>query len=183
MLWSAMRSRSRIGRQLPVLLLSALVLGGCHDLDRFDTTSGDAYCGSIVTAPFIRDASYPPNMRMQLHLDTSSLTTAPGDLTTDDALCSSGPLFKSAQMRALDEVQSDPISQMQFGEGREHNFFAWVDTTCQGTVLAVVSLMKNDDVEVRLLKPEPAPPAGEKPHSGFAVFLLKRHKGDCGYSD
>lgn len=176
-----MQARGRHVVGLGAVFLSVLVLGGCHDLDRFDTTSGDAYCGSIVTAPFIRDASYPPDMRMQLHLDTSSLTTTPGDITTDDTLCSSGPLFQGAQMRALEEVQSDPISQMQFGEGREHNFFAWVDTACQGTVLAVVSLMKNDAVEVRLLEPEPAPAKGDKPHSGFAVFQLERHKGDCGY--
>ena len=181
MLRGAMQSGGRFGTKLPGLLLCALVLGGCHDLDRFDTSNGDAYCGSIVTAPFIRDTSYPPNMRMQLHLDTSTLTTTPGDISTDDELCSAGPLIKNSQMRALAEVQSDPLSQMQFGEGREQNLFAWVDTTCQGTLLAIVSLMQNDDVEVRLLKPEPAPPSGEKPHSGFAVFQLKRHKGDCGF--
>ena len=164
-----------------LVLLSALALGGCHDLDRFDTRNGDAYCGSIVSAPFIRDPSYPPSMRMQLRLDTNTLTTTPGTITTDDTLCSSGPLFKDAQMRALSEVESDPLSQLSFGEDREQNFLAWVDTTCQGTVLAVVSLMKNNDVEVRILKPEPAPPPGEKPHSGFAVFQLKRHTGACGF--
>ncbi len=181
MLRGAMQSGGRSGTRLLGLLVCALVLGGCHDLDRFDTSNGGAYCGSIVTAPFIRDTSYPPNMRMQLHLDTSTLTTTPGDITTEDTLCGAQPLFKDAQMRALSEVESDPLGQMQFGEGREQNLFAWVDTTCHGTVLAIVSLMQNDDVEVRLLKPESAPPAGEKPHSGFAVFQLKRHKNDCGF--
>ncbi len=43
-------------------------------------------------------------------------------------------------------------------------------------ILAVVSLLKNDDVEVRLMRP---PPPGEKP--GFGLFPMTRHKDDCGF--
>ena len=50
-------------------------------------------------------------------------------------------------------------------------------------LLAVVSLLRNDEVEVRLMKP-PAAPTGsatEPPPAGFALFQLTRHKSDCGF--
>ena len=54
---------------------------------------------------------------------------------------------------------------------------------CEGPMLAVVSLLRNDEVEVRLMKP-PAAPTGsatEPPPAGFALFQLTRHKSDCGF--
>ena len=86
-------------------------------------------------------------------------------------------------MRAIEQVQSDQLSLLEFGDGRELNFLAWVDSTCLGPVLAVVSLLKNDGVELRLLKPRPAPgenaPAAERP--GFIVFTLSRYDEGCGF--
>ena len=81
------------------------------------------------------------------------------------------------------------LSALTFGEGHEHDFFAWVDSTCQGTMLAVVSLMKNNYVELRLFKPAPLSPSTTPAESpGFAVFHLNPkplHKpekeGGCGF--
>jgi hypothetical protein len=67
--------------------------------------------------------------------------------------------------------------------GRDHNFMAWVDSSCAGPILAVVSLLKNDDVEVRLMRPPtpPARPNAPPREAGFALFPMTRHKNDCGF--
>lgn len=172
------------------LALAALAALGCQDVDRFDTEDGAAYCGSMISAPEFNEAltpaGVPSRLRLRLELDTDALTTRPGTLTSDDTeggLCSPASLFDQAPLRAIPEMFHDPLSSFEFGDGREHNFFAWVDSTCQGTVLAVVSLMQNDDVEVRLLKPAADPAEGATPaeRPGFGVFILKRRNSGCGF--
>ena len=174
-------------------LCLAFGLTGCDDLSKYQLSDSEAYCGSMVSAPlfhagFVAEGS-PPSLRLRLHLDIDKLTTEPGNLTSDDAnrgLCKDqgGALFDSARLRAIPEVLHDPISTLSFGEGREHSFFAYVDSTCQGTMLAVLSLMKNREVEVRLFKPMPET-AAESPASeqaGYALFYLKPRDADnCGF--
>ena len=128
----------------------------------------------------------PPNLEIALTLDTSQLSTVPGKLHSSDSkngLCPGQPLFDGADLRAIPEVEHDALSALTFGEGHEHDFFAWVDSTCQGTLLAVVSLLKNNQVEVRLFKPAhtPAPNAPPAAKPGFAVFHLEAQKGGCGF--
>jgi hypothetical protein len=176
-----------------ILLLGALSTLGCRDLERFDTSGDEAYCGAMISAPvfhegFVQDGA-PPTLRLRMELDSNNLTATPGRITTDDSergLCSdsSSPLFDDARLRAIPETLHDPVSTMDFGEGREHSLLAYVDSTCSGTMLALVSLMRNDDVELRLFKPAPAAaaeaPAAERP--GFAVFQLKRQTEEsCGF--
>ncbi len=159
-------------------MLSLVTLSGCRTLDRFDTTGDDAYCGSIVSAQFVRQG-YPPDMRLRLELDMSAWATNPGTITTDDTAsspCTDQPRFENAVMRASDEVQNDLLSTLDFGTGRDENLVVWIESTCEGPVLGVLSLMKNDSVEIRLLKP---PPAGDA-SPGFALFQLERRSGDCG---
>jgi hypothetical protein len=174
-----------LGRLVIVGALGAL---GCRDLERFDTKPGEAYCGSII-AGFTQQGfiSGRPRLRMRLELDTDNLSTLPGTLSTDipeDGLCGTEPIFNGSKLRAIEAVFHDPLSFIEFGEGRDHNFFAWADSAClQTTLLAVVSLMRNDDVELRLLKPKPeAPPdAPEVDKAGFGVFHLQRQAGSCGF--
>ena len=168
-------------------------LSACSDLSSFQLSEGEAYCGSMVSAPlfhagFVAEGS-PPSLRLRLHLDVDQLTTTPGRLTSDDAnrgLCkdNGGALFDEARLRAIPPVLHDPISALEFGEGREHSFFAYVDSTCQGTMLGVISLMKSGEVEVRLFKPRPEAPAGSpaSEQSGYALFYLKPRDADnCGF--
>jgi hypothetical protein len=78
----------------------------------------------------------------------------------------------------------DAISTAQFGDGRDLNFFAWADTTCQGTTLDVISLMSDESVEVRVFKPAKLPPpdAGPEARPGFGLFQLKRTpRKDCNF--
>jgi hypothetical protein len=186
-------------------LASLLLLGplavtlGCRSIDRFDTTnSAAAYCGDIVYAPSFTDGflvdNQPPTLRMQLTLDVSQLhsssdgTAFLGRLTSNDAesgLCSDqgDALFKSALLRAIPQVDHDAISSLSFGEGHDEDFFAYVDSTCLGTMLAVVSLLRSGDVELRLFKPAlmPQPDADAKARPGFSLFSMKRNEEGCGF--
>lgn len=188
----------RASRRVPVtgkrlvgpVMAAGLLLGGCRSLERFDTKGEAAYCGKIVGVPLFTDGFIPENARtrvpLRLEIDVDRLTTRPGTLTSDDAdtgLCSENgdPLFREAPLRAIEEIFHDALSQAEFGDGHQHDFFAWVDSTCQGTMLAVVSFLTNGDAEVRLLKPAAAPPEGasaqERP--GFAKFYLYRQDSGC----
>jgi hypothetical protein len=170
--------------------LGALAAGGCRSLDRFDAEKPAAYCGGVVGASafqagFIPTGS-PPSLELKLQLDTSALTTRPGTLSTNDAgtgICADSALFTDAPLRAIPEVLHDALSQLEFGEGHEQDFFAWVDSTCKGTMLAVVSLLSNGAVEVRLLKPAPDLPPMTDPAdlSGFALFYMQRNPNGCGF--
>jgi hypothetical protein len=165
-------------------LLLAFALGaapalGCRDLERFDTGDGGAYCGSIIDSDFTR-AGFAPGLRLRLTLDIGALATAPGTLTTDDTAppgpCAPLPQFDHAPLLVTPELFADALSQLEFGATRDHNFVAWVDSTCQPSAFAVVSLMHTGDVEVRLLR-HGTGAMGEAPGEQFGVFQLERT--DC----
>jgi hypothetical protein len=169
---------------------TVLLLASCRSLDRFDTKGDGAYCGPIVGVPLFADGFIPdnekPKLSLELEIDVDRLATRPGTITSSDVstgLCSKNgePLFRDAPLRAIEEILHDALAQAEFGDGHQHDFFAWVDSTCQGTMLAVVSFLTNGDVEVRLLKPAADPPEGasaqERP--GFAKFYLKKQNTRC----
>ncbi|MEO6598732.1 MAG: hypothetical protein ABIQ16_02595 [Polyangiaceae bacterium] len=189
-----MIARSFFHGSTPALgALCALFMLGCRDLKGFDSKPGEAYCGAIISQPAFQDGfvkqNQPPDLELGLVLDVERLTSRPGELSSNDALngmCAApgAPqrLFDNAPLRAIPEVDHDELSALTFGEGHVHDFFAWVDSSCQGTMLAVVSLMKNNQVELRLFKPARVPQLNatsfDKP--GFAVFhLLAQPQGDC----
>ena len=164
-------------------LFGTLAVVGCHNLDGFTTREGEAYCGPIAGAKFqtgFVPTGQPPDLTVALRLNAGKLTTQPGFLSSHNAatsLCGEQPLFQDAPLRPIPVIDSDAISTLSFGEGHEHDFFAYVDSTCQGTMLAVVSLMKNNLVELRLFKPArflpPDPVPAPEEQAGFAVFHLQ----------
>jgi len=178
------RSSSRPAQTYPrtrratlALLVAAGTASGCRSLDRFDTGDGGSYCGNIIDSDFTR-RGFEAGLQMRLTLDIEALHELPGTLSTNDAqsgLCSPLPTFDQAELRVTPEVFADPFSVLEFGSTRDHNFVAWVDSTCQDSAFAVVSLMHTGDVEVRLLRRgltgDPQAPGD------FAVFQLKRT--DC----
>lgn len=179
-------------RNLLVGLLSLTTSVACRSLDRFSAEKPAAYCGSVVGATTFQTgfipSGQPPTLELRLQLDTSSLNDRPGTLTSNDAghgLCKDLPLFDEAPLRAIPELFHDSLSQLEFGQGHEHDFFAWVDSTCKGTMIAVVSLLSNGAVEVRLLKPAPdlpPPPMTDQGDlSGFALFYTQRNQNGCGF--
>jgi hypothetical protein len=157
---------------------------GCRNLERFDTGASGAYCGRIIDSDFTR-AGFARGLGLRLTLDIDALDVAPGTLTTDDtappAPCSPLPEFDNAPLLVTPALFADPLSQLEFGGTRDYNFMAWVDSTCQGSALAVVSLMHTGQVEVRLLRRGTGAvgdtSAGDTAAEQFGVFQLERN--DC----
>jgi hypothetical protein len=170
----------------------------CRSLDRFDTSGDAAYCGDLVSGPLFHDGfvteGEPWNLRLKLDLDASKLNSfsenksaVMGRLTTNDAengLCSDQALFNSAPIRAIPQLYHDTLSTLSFGEGHDEDFFAFVDSTCQGTMVSLVSLLRNGNVEVRLFKPAQLPDEGAGPDKrpGYAVFYLTRRDSGCEFA-
>jgi hypothetical protein len=175
-------------RALGTFLMAVLSFAtiGCQHVDRFDTSEGDAYCGSIVDGRFVRQG-FERQLRVKLAIDTKQLFSRPGSLQSNDAdtgPCAPQPLFDDAPLRVMPEVLADSLSTLEFADGQERNLISWVDSACQGTMLSVVSLKRNGDVELRLLRPgqDPEQTTTEvgKNEAGFGVFLLQRER-DCGF--
>jgi hypothetical protein len=105
-------------------------------------------------------------------------------LSTDDGLLVEAP------MRPLPELAHDPFFTLSFGEGRDRNFYFAVDPADAAngpTINVVLSLMRNGDSEVRLLRGAPPadPSAVPPPANGvplFGVFApLHREPGECSF--
>jgi hypothetical protein len=193
-----MTSRALVSLAPLGVLLATL---SCRSLDRFDTPGKAAFCGELVSGPSFHDGFVAVGepavlLKMKLKLDTSQLSTfsdnqasRPGMLTSNDAergLCSAQgqALFEGSPLRSIPQVDHDSISTLTFGEGHDEDFFAWTDSTCQGTMLAIVSLLRKGDVELRLFKPasQPPPDAGPDKRPGFALFYLRRSNDEtCGF--
>lgn len=169
--------------------LGLLCLAACRDISRFDTNGQSAYCGELLapdfaTAGLAADNDAASKLAVELTLDTSQIATRPGALFSNDAdggLCAPHAMFEEAALRTVTEALSDKISTMQLGENHEQDIVTWVDSTCLGSMVALVSLLRDGNVELRLLKPAPEPTsettAAQRP--GFGVFSLKRHDDGC----
>lgn len=183
-------------KALPALALALCSLS-CRSLDRFDTTGDPAFCGELVSGPSFHDGfiakNQPQQLGLKLELDTRQLggfadnkAALPGRLTSDDAdagLCADRALFEDAQMRTIPQVYHDSLSTLSFGEGHDEDFFAWVDSSCQGTMLSLVSLLRSGNVEVRLFKPAAFADGEVDPdkRSGYALFYLIRDEKGCDF--
>jgi hypothetical protein len=152
-------------------------LGGCKDVDDFTTHQGEHYCGAIVAGPFVRDG-FGPDVKLRLSFDAAAIASGPGTISSDDGL------FVDAKLSPIPQVFHDPLSTLQFGEGQKRSLLYSVapSGTAGGAPLsAILSLMENGNVEVRLFRAgdpqRPAEPA--RAASYFGVFPLSRQKGDC----
>jgi hypothetical protein len=179
--------------RLPWTALSGMMVAllvGCTNLGRFQPGPGETYCGSMVSAPIFHDGllpeGVPPTLTLRLDLDVTRLDTEPGRLSSGDGsygLCQPQPLFSRSSLRAIKPLEHDPLSMLEFGEGRDANVLAWVDSSCQATMLAVLSFMRDQSLELRLLKPKAQPPPQAPPadRPGFGLFNLRlTAEGQCG---
>jgi hypothetical protein len=137
--------------------LSLIVLAaasGCRDVSRFSTAPGEAYCGPIVQGEFVRQGfSKSVRLRMTFNADLVGQYDLPGQITTDDGL------LDGVWMRPIPQLAHDSLSTLNFGEARENNLILAVDPSdpSQGpTILAVISLLRDGDAEVRLIRGAPA---------------------------
>ncbi len=172
---------------LKLCSLAALVSAtlGCSELERYDTKPGEAYCGNIVGAEFIRtperQGGFSQELRARITLDMNQERGPQLVLTTSDLSgpCAPLPSFDDAALVLVPELTSDPLSQLSFGDGRDHNFMGWLESSCRGPVLAVVSLMNDSELELRLLRPPVETEVGPRP--AFALFRTKLSTGSCGF--
>lgn len=174
------------------LALLAAFAPACDDINRFSTSSGEAYCGSITLGSAFR-AGLSPRVQMRLRLDASMLDgpSSPGVLSTFEAADGDTPerrLFDDAELRLIPPLAHDQLAMLEFGEGRERNAIYSVspaDLSAE-SVLAVVSLRSDNTVEIRLLRAGMAPsteaapvPDGRRPL--FGIFTLIRRDNQCGF--
>jgi hypothetical protein len=163
-------------RLFPLLVFPLL---SCRTLDSFETSPTGAYCGQIVGSSFVREG-FDRELALEFKLDLPNLNTIPGYLTSADSdigPCAPLPLFASAPLRAPRKLESDALSTLNFGDSALHTFVAWVDSTCQGTFLAVASLMQDRSVELRLLQGRLNTDGNEA--GPFGLFRLKRSETAC----
>jgi hypothetical protein len=173
-------------------LATALLAGGCDDLDRFSTREGEAYCGSVTLGGAFR-TGLSPRVQMRLEIDAAALDGAdpPGTLSTFEAADEDRPerrLLDRAPLRPIKPLAHDPLSRLEFGEGRERNaMFAVSPSSAEAeAMLAIVSFRTDEAIEVRLLRPGAAAvPGGDAVEEGrrqiFGIFRLTKREGDCGF--
>lgn len=170
------------------LTLPAVMLLACTDTSRWNSEPGESFCGDVTAASFVR-AGLPEGMRMRVELDAEHLQSTPGKIWT--TALPSGEKLTGAEMRVIPQVLHDPLSTLNFGEGRVRNSLAVADlpsvdpTRPSSQLIVIVSLLQSGEVEVRLLRGAlgiAASDAGAADPSGnlFGVFRLRREKGDCG---
>lgn len=165
-------------------LAFAVLLLGCTDNARWSSEPGESWCGTVTAATFVR-AGMPENTSLRLELDAERLQSAPGRIWTTPF--ASGEKLTSAELRVIPQMLHDPLSTLNFGEGRVKNAMAIVDLPSVDParpatqLLVVVSLLQSGEVEVRLIRgASPGTATTTDVSQLFGVFKLERKKGDCG---
>ncbi len=169
-----------------LVAVGAMWLVACRNISGF-STHGSHYGGSVIDAQFVR-VGVDAGTTLCLTLDTDHLQDAPGAISTSDGR------FQTVPLRPIPEIWNDPLSTLQFGEGRIQNLLYVAAATTPFSdgdgdeVFAVISLMQSGEVEVRLLRGAPNAAAldggGDAAASEqcvFAVFSLTRGSGPCSY--
>lgn len=170
---------SSLGGAVVLVACASVLACGCEDISQYSTRADESYCGNIVTGPFVRQG-FGPGVRMRMAFNAERITDQPGTIATDDGL------LADVAMRAIPQLANDPLSTLQFGEGRTRNLLLAADPTAGASVFVVVSLMAGGNAEVRVLRGGPAAAAGPAaPVDGgpqlFGVFPLARQRGKCGF--
>ncbi|MDW8250885.1 MAG: hypothetical protein RMJ98_16445 [Myxococcales bacterium] len=151
-----------------------LLLASCKDISSYSTAPDESYCGSVVQGPFVR-AGLSPSVQMRLTFDAEALDRSPGKVSTSDGL------LKEAPLQVVPQIFHDPLSTLEFGEGRRRNLiYSALPANGGSAVVVILSLMESGDAEVRLLRAAPAEQGGGGDEAIFGVFPLKKRRGTCG---
>jgi hypothetical protein len=168
------------------------LLAACDDLARFSTDPGESYCGAVTLGSSFR-MGFSPRVQMRLKLDATRLDgpDSPGTLSTFEIAADGQTerrVLADAELRRMPPLAHDPLSHLEFGDGRERNAIFSVspaDPEAE-SMLAIVSLRADERVEVRLLRAGSPPSSdGMSPAEGrrplFGIFTLSRQAGECGF--
>lgn len=154
---------------------------GCRDVRNFSTGAGHHYEGTVVAGNFVR-TGVADATKACVALDADHLQDAPGTLSTSDGR------FVNAALRPIPQIWHDPLSTLQFGEGRAQNLLYVVSpqpTDAAGgdgcDVTVIVSLMDDGNLELRLLRGAPADAAPPALSPIFGVFALDKRDGACSF--
>jgi len=112
-----------------------------------------------------------------------------GTMTTFDPDAGrSARMLNASALRPITAMTHDPLSRLEFGDGRDRNMIYAVtpDNPDAESLVAVVSLRHDDRVEIRLLRPgkqltSSGQPSGANHRPMFGLFTLTRQTGDCGF--
>ena len=154
---------------------------GCEHFDRFSTGAGSLE-GSIEASAIVR-AGFPEGTKLCLTLDTNKLQTEPGTISTSDGL------FARTALRPIPALASDHLSNLSFANGQLRNlvFAARANETEARDALAIVSLLDDGRVEVRLITGAPGAPSATGAtgvagaQSFYGVFALHRQQTSCSF--
>lgn len=174
-----------------LLLLSSLV--GCESLDAWSTDPDEVFRGVVVgndepecdegSCSFIR-RGFAPRTTLDLRFDPTDAST-PGSLTTHDERC--GATFVDEPLRPIAALAHDGLSQYDFPGGqRARNFIYALEPTtgplAGRDAMVFVSLMRDGDVEVRIIAGDGADDCSADDCAAFAsgrcdffgVFRMRR---------
>jgi hypothetical protein len=183
----------KLASSLTKLLAVALVSTGCKNLDKFDTAQGQAYCGELVSEKYGSEGfeywtKQNEPLKLAFTLDTSHLEDVPGKLRSNDAgfgPCTPLPLFDDAPLRVIQTARGDRLANIRLGDDHEEEVLVYVDSTCSGSMFAILSLVQDGSTELRLLRPAPdiRGPVADLPR--FGVFTLNKrettHQSGCDF--
>jgi hypothetical protein len=149
----------------------------CANVGDFSTDPGECYEGKIIAAEYIRSDTFPENLSLTMTLDADGL--GQGKEGAVIATHDSPRTFDNAPVTQMTELSHDSLSMLQFPGGRVRNYLAYAQPSQGQVATIVISLMENDEVEVRIMRPDLVPDGGEDT-SLFGVFRLVRKEGCAG---
>jgi hypothetical protein len=150
-----------------ILAMALLVVAAaCSDEDAFTTSPGECFRGGIIGADFVR-TGFDAEVRALLTVDVRNLTNAIGEA---GRLWTTDRLFEAAPVNQMRQVSNDTISLFQFPGGRIRNYLAHARAADGTPATIVISLMENDSVELRIIRPPSGDSSG--PPALFGVFRL-----------
>jgi hypothetical protein len=154
------------------IVLGALSLCACSDLDRYGTRQDEAWRGTVVSSRFVRRGfDTLPTLELA-PLDLENTTSGPGRITTSDGT------FADAALLPIAAAEYDALGSLDLGAGRRS--FLYLVAISGGPhagelAMAVLSLREDDTVELRLVRGTGADPEGD---DLYGVFPLTRQKRD-----
>jgi hypothetical protein len=154
------------GTSASIGILLAALAGACADEDAFTTGAGECFRGRIVGADFVR-TGFDERAGALFTIDVRALT---GGSASAGRLWITDGTFSDAAVSQMEQISSDAISLLQFPGGRIRNYLAHALPADGAPAVLVISLMENDRVELRVIRP----PAGtdDGPPALFGVFRL-----------
>jgi hypothetical protein len=152
--------------------LAAAGSSACDRFERYGTGRGSLE-GAIEGASLVR-AGFAEGTRVCLELDTGKLQSEPGSVSSTDGR------FARTPLRPIPPLASDTLSNLSFADGQVRNLLFAIRERGDATrdALAIVSLLDDGRVELRLLDGAPGAP-GLEPLYG--VFALERRESRCSY--